>query len=103
MDGTVGTIRGVAALTDQKRLRRVLQLLPECVALLGCVAVIWAAVAFTLWEARSAAVDSARHQTVNLAHAFAESSARISAALDRELLALRASVAEKGNAFDLME
>jgi len=80
-----------------------LHLAPELLAILACVAVIWAAVAFTLWQANVAAVESARRETVTLARAFAESSERISTVLDRELLALRASFAEKGDAFDLME
>jgi diguanylate cyclase (GGDEF)-like protein len=103
MDGTVGTIRGVARLTDKRRWQRILQLAPESLAILACIAVIWGAVALTLWQANVAAVESARRQTVTLARAFAESSERISTVLDRELLALRASFAEKGGAFDLSE
>jgi hypothetical protein len=103
MDGTVGTISGVARLRGEQRWRRVLHLAPELLAILACVAVIWAAVAFTLWQANVAAVESARRETVTLARAFAESSERISTVLDRELLALRASFAEKGDAFNLVE
>jgi len=103
MDGTVGTIRGVARLTDGRRWHRALRLIPEFAAILGCVAVIWGAVSFTLWQARVAAVQSARQQTATLARAFAESTERISADRDRELLGLRASFAEKGSAFDLRE
>ena len=76
---------------------------PELLAILACVAVIWGAVWLTLWQARVAAVDAARSQTATLARAFAESSERISTVLDRELLALRASFAEQGSAFDLSE
>jgi PAS domain-containing protein len=103
MDGTVGTIRGVARLTDARRWHRALQLVPELAAILACVAVIWGAVSFTLWQASVAAVQSARQQTETLARAFAESTGRISADRDRELLSLRASFAEKGSAFDLAE
>jgi hypothetical protein len=70
-------------------------------AILGCIAIIWGAVTFTLSQAHDAAVDSARRETATLARAFAESSNRISTVLDRELLAMRASFAEKGSAFDL--
>jgi diguanylate cyclase (GGDEF)-like protein len=102
MDGTVGTIRGVVRLTGGRRGRGLLQLAPELLAILACVAVIWGAVWFTLWQARVAAVDAARSQTATLARAFAESSERISTVMDRELLTLRASFAEKGDAFDLL-
>ena len=101
MDGTVGTIRGVARLTHGRRWYRVLHLGPELLAVLGCIAIIWGAVAFTLVQAHDAAVASARRETATLARAFAESSNRISTVLDRELLALRASFAEKGSAFDV--
>jgi diguanylate cyclase (GGDEF)-like protein len=103
MDARVRTIRGRASVTGQQRLSRARHLLPEVLALLGCVAVIWGAVSFTLWQADVAAVESAQQQTSTLARAFAESSARISTVLDRELLAMRASFAEKGDAFNLME
>ena len=103
MDGTVGTIRGVARLMPGRRWQRILQLVPEFAAILACVAVIWSAVSFTLWQASVAAVQSARQQTATLARAFAESTGRISADRDRELLSLRASFAEKGNAFNLAE
>lgn len=103
MDGTVGTIRGVARLTEGRRRQRVLRLVPELLAILACVAVIWGAVVFALWQARVAAVQSARQQTATLARAFAESTERISADRDRDLLSLRASFAEKGSAFDLTE
>jgi diguanylate cyclase (GGDEF)-like protein len=103
MDGTVGTIRGIAALKGERRLRRMLQLAPELVAILSCVAVIWGAVAFTLWQANDAAIDSAQRETATLARAFAESSARISTVLDRELLTMRANLAEKGDTFNLTE
>jgi diguanylate cyclase (GGDEF)-like protein len=103
MDGTVGTIRGVVRLMDGRGRQRVSRLVPELAAILACVAVIWGAVSFALWQARVAAVESARQQTATLARAFAESTGRISADRDRELLGLRASFAEKGNAFDLTD
>src|ERR1700677_5099915 len=101
MDGTVGTIGGGAGLTGERRLQRWVQLGPELLAILACVAVIWGAVSFTLWQASAGAVDGARLQTAVLARAFAESSERIATVLDRELLALRANFTEKGSAFDL--
>jgi diguanylate cyclase (GGDEF)-like protein len=103
MDGTVGTIRGVTRLMDGRRWQRALRLVPEVAAILACLAVLWGAVAFALWQARIAAVQSARQQTATLARAFAESTERISADRDRELLSLRASFAEKDSAFDLMQ
>jgi diguanylate cyclase (GGDEF)-like protein len=103
MDGTVGTIRGVARLMDGRPSQRVLRLVPELAAILACIALIWGAVSFTLWQSSVAAVQFARQQTATLARAFAESSERISANRDRELLSLRASFAEKGSAFDLAE
>jgi diguanylate cyclase (GGDEF)-like protein len=103
MDGTVGTIRGVVRLTGERWGHGVLRLVPEFLAVLACIAVIWGAVLFTLWQARVTAVDAARSQTATLARAFAESSERISTMLDRELLALRASFAEQGDAFNLLE
>ncbi len=103
MDATVGTIRGVSRLTEGRGWQRVLRLVPECLAIAACIAVIWGAVWFSLLQAHMAAVDAAERQTAALARAFAESSERISAVTDRELLALRASVAEKGDTFDLMD
>jgi diguanylate cyclase (GGDEF)-like protein len=103
MDSTVGSIRGITELTRDRPWRRVLQLVPEGLAILACVAVIWGAVAFTLWQASDAAVVAARNQSATLARAFAESSERISTVLDRDLLALRARFAEKGDAFDLTD
>jgi diguanylate cyclase (GGDEF)-like protein len=102
MDGTVGTI-WAARLRGGRRSPNLRQLLPEFLAILACVTVIWAAVFLTLWQARDAAIETAERQATALSHAFAESTERISAALDRELLALRSSVAEKGGAFNLME
>jgi diguanylate cyclase (GGDEF)-like protein len=101
MDGTVGTIGGIAGLTGERRFQRWLQLAPELLAILACVAVIWVAVSFTLWQARAGAVEGARRQTAVLARAFAESSERISTVLDRELLAMRANFAERGSLFNL--
>ncbi|MGD0431551.1 MAG: EAL domain-containing protein [Acetobacteraceae bacterium] len=103
MDGTVGTIGGVAGLTGERPLHRARQLAPELLAILACVAVIWGAVSFTLWQANEGAVEGAKRQTATLARAFAESSERISTVVDRELLALRASYAEKGSSFDLTQ
>jgi diguanylate cyclase (GGDEF)-like protein len=103
MDGTVGTIRGVARLTDARRWHHVLRLTPEFTAILACIAVVWGAVLFTLWQASADALQSAQQQTATLARAFAESTAHISADRDRELLGLRASFLEKANAFDLAE
>jgi diguanylate cyclase (GGDEF)-like protein len=103
MDGGAETIREISAPTHGGRGRRWLQLIPELLAIAACVAVIWGAVSFTLWQARLGAVEAARNQTATLARAFAESSARISEALDRQLLAMRASISEKGSAFDLLE
>jgi hypothetical protein len=103
MDGMVGTIRGVARLTYGRRWSPALQLAPEFLAVLGAIAVIWGAISFTLWQGKTAAIDAARRETATLARAFAESSDRISTVMDRELLALRASYAEKGSAFDLAE
>jgi len=103
MDGTVGTFQGASRLTGERRWHQMLNLAPELLAILACVAVIWCAVAFTLWQASGAAVEGARRQTATLARAFAESTERISTVLDRELLSLRASVQEHGAAFDLLE
>jgi diguanylate cyclase (GGDEF)-like protein len=103
MDGTVGTIRELARLTGRRRGHCARQLLPEMLLIAACIAVIWGAVSFTLWQARVAAIASAGQQTATLARAFAESSERISANLDRELLALRAEFTELGGAFDLLE
>jgi len=103
MDGTVGTFQGASRLTGERSWHQVLNLAPELLAILACVAVIWGAVAFTLWQANVAAVDAARRQTATLARAFAESTERISTVLDRELLALRASFLERGPAFNLLE
>jgi diguanylate cyclase (GGDEF)-like protein len=102
MDGTVGTIRGVVRLRGERRLAGLLRLAPELAVIAVCLAVIWAAVTFSIWQAREAAIESARRQTFALAQAFAESTERISTVLDRELLSLRAAYAEQGGAFNLM-
>jgi diguanylate cyclase (GGDEF)-like protein len=100
MDGRIGTVRGI--LNQSRRgYRRASQMLPELLAILACVLVIWVAVGLALWQARSTAMESARHQTEALARAFAESTERISTVVDRELLAVRASITEQGDHFDL--
>jgi diguanylate cyclase (GGDEF)-like protein len=103
MDATVGTILGATGRTRKPRGHRWGQLVPELFAISACLAAIWAAVSLTLWQARTAATEAAQRQTTTLDHAFAESSSRIGEALDRQSLALRAAIAEKGNTFDLMQ
>ncbi len=98
-----GQIAGRSHTTEAWRPLRLLQLLPEVLAIVACAAAIWGAVAFTLWQAHSSALDAARRQTATLARAFAEASERITTGVDRQLLALRASMAEKGAAFDIRE
>ena len=98
-----GMVADSADLTHDHPAQRLSRLLPECLVISGCIAVIWGAIAFTLWESRAAAVETARQQTATLARAYAESTERMSTVLNRQLLSLRASVLEKGAAFDLME
>jgi len=43
----------------ERRWRQVLNLAPELLAIPACVAVIWRAVAFTLWQANGAAISRA--------------------------------------------
>ena len=88
---------------EEWRPLRLPQLVPEALAILACLAVIWGAVVFTLWQAHVSAIEAAQRQTATLARAFAEASERISTVIDRQLLALRVSVLEKGEAFDLKE
>ena len=96
MDGAI------TRLIDEWRARRLRRLLPEMLVVLAGVMLIWSGVALMLWQARSAAVESATGQTITLARAFAESSQRIATVLDRHLLSLRAAIAEKGETFDLL-
>jgi len=83
-------------------LSRFRQLLPECLAILGCLGLIWGVVVLTTLQMRANALNSAADETATLARAFSESSERISAELDQSLLAMRTAVREKGSDFDLM-
>ena len=78
------------------------QLAPECLAILGCLGLIWGVVGLTMLQLRANALSSAADETATLARAFGESSERISAELDQSLLAMRTAVQEKGGDFDLM-
>lgn len=101
MDGMMGPGHGDVTPRVARKKRPVLLLVPEMLAVLSCVAVIWGAVYFALWQARQTAMDSAMQQTTTLARAFAESSQRIGTVVDRELLSVRASITELGSDFDL--
>ncbi len=81
--------------------RDILFVLPECVAMLVMLALIWAGIGNALLNARRNATDAAGRDTRNLAQAFSENTERIVAGADRALLSLRAAYVREGASFDL--
>jgi diguanylate cyclase (GGDEF)-like protein len=87
----------------RQAVKGLVQILPECLTILGCLGLIWGAVLFAMFQLRTIALQSAADETAALARAFAESTERINAELDRSLLALRTAVLEKGDRLDLAD
>ena len=81
--------------------RDLMVVLPECLVLLVCVALIWASALTPLSRERAAAESSAREGTSNLARAFAENTERIISGIDQILLTARAAYAERDGDFDV--
>jgi diguanylate cyclase (GGDEF)-like protein len=93
----------LAAWLRRPTLSRVLFMLPECLALLGILGLIWLGIWMTLIDQRRNAADAAVRDTGNLARAFEENTARIIAAADQIILSIRADKAREGPMFDLLE
>ena len=75
--------------------------LPEMLAILGLLGMIWVSTVIILERERAHALETARSITVALSEAFAETTARIVSEVDQTLLSARTSLAQLGKDFDI--
>ncbi len=80
--------------------RDTLKLLPECVAVIGFIGVIWFSIGAMLGQQYDAAERAAVRDTGNLAHAFEANTERIVAGIDQILLSVRTAYADAPDSFD---
>lgn len=81
----------------------VLMLLPECIATILVIVVIWGGIALLLQQQYNTARDAAVRDTANLARAFEENTERIVAGIDEILLSMRTDYARNPAEFDLLD
>ena len=77
-------------------------LLPECIAILFCISLIWISLWMPLTQERRDAEAAAVETTGNLARAFEENTERIVSGIDEILLSARAAYAEDEKDFDIV-
>jgi diguanylate cyclase (GGDEF)-like protein len=77
-------------------------LLPECIAIGFCIALIWISLLMPLAQERHDAENAAVETTGNLARAFEENTERIVQGIDEILLTARAEYAENEKDFDIV-
>jgi diguanylate cyclase (GGDEF)-like protein len=77
------------------------QIVPECLAILVCLGLMWTGLLLALAQLKANALQTAMTETATLAQAYAESTERISLQLDHALLTVRRDFADKGERFDL--
>ena len=75
--------------------------LPEMLAILGLLGMIWVSTVIILERERAHELETARSMTVALSEAFAETTARIVSEVDQTLLSARTSLAQLGKDFDI--
>ncbi len=78
-------------------------LVPEFLAVLALLALIWISISILLTRERQHAVDAALGTTAALAKAFEESTKRIITEVDQTLLSARASYMLEGDNFDIQK
>ncbi len=81
--------------------RMVLAPVPELLAVVLFVALIWIAIFGSLRNERLQAQQDAFHQSSSLAHAYADNAQRVVGGIDQMLLALRSRLADDPAGFDL--
>ncbi len=82
--------------------RDVAVVLPECAAVVVCLALVWLSLLAPLNQERHAAERSAYEATGNLARAFDENTERVVSGIDQILLTARAAYRENGGQLDLV-
>ena len=78
-------------------------ILPEIIAILGLVALLWVSIGILLTRERQHAIDAAMNTTAVLAKAFEEGTKRIITEIDQTLLSARASYLMEGDDFDIQK
>lgn len=78
-------------------------LLPEILAVIGMIALVWVSISILLTRERQHAVDAAMGTSAALAKAFEESTKRIITEVDQTLLSARASYQIEKNNFDIQK
>jgi diguanylate cyclase (GGDEF)-like protein len=78
-------------------------ILPETVAILGLVALLWSSIGILLTRERQHAIDAAMNTTAVLAKAFEEGTKRIITEVDQTLLSARTSYVLEGDNFDIQK
>ena len=97
-----GIGRAVARIALRDDLGRVLRaVLPECLAIVGLLGMIWGSTTVILWREHAHELEVARGVTVALSKAFAETTTRIVSEVDQTLLSARTSYAQLGQDFDI--
>jgi diguanylate cyclase (GGDEF)-like protein len=81
--------------------RELRALLPECIAILGLLALIWGSTGIILWREHAHEFEVARGTIGALSKAYAESTARIVSEIDQTILSARTSYAQLGANFDI--
>jgi hypothetical protein len=99
---TIGVVSRLWRLTRRALFGRGLRsVLPEMLAILGLLGMIWVSTVIILKRERAHEQETARSMTVALSEAFAETTARIVSEVDQTLLSARTSVAQLGKDFDI--
>ena len=78
-------------------------LVPEILAVIGMIALIWISISVLLTRERQHAVDAAMSTTSALAKAFEEITKRIITEVDQTLLSARATYLLEGDSFDIQK
>ena len=77
--------------------------MPECLAVLVCVGLVWLSELAPLGRERAAAEAAAVESTSNLARAFDENTERVISGIDQILLTARAAYAEQNATFNVVD
>ena len=78
-------------------------LLPEILAILALITLVWISIGVLLIREREHAVDAAMNTTSILSKAFEESTKRIITEIDQTLLSARTAYLLEGDGFDLQK
>ena len=98
----VSRVQSVAGTRRSLFGRDMVLVLPECVAIVACIGLIWLSLLMPLSREIEAANRAAVENTSNLARAFDENTERIVSGIDQILLTARAAYAEHKGHLDLV-